>query len=167
MLISVSFARVYALRFYIDRLTHLLSSNTRHGTHSPFIYRLVDEVLYAKRQVGEPADKVKRLTMRLIDRFKPQHVYELGAALPEAPVDFVIADGSDAACIRHELDRLWPTFHPGSVLLVEGIYRNAEMKRLWRAIQTKPQVTVTVNLFHAGLAFFHKGQAKEDFKIRH
>lgn len=35
-----------AFRFFIDYLTHRLSAKTRHGTHSPFVYKLTDEVIY-------------------------------------------------------------------------------------------------------------------------
>lgn len=34
------------VRFFKDYLVHCLRSNTRHGTHSPFVYQLVDQVIY-------------------------------------------------------------------------------------------------------------------------
>lgn len=34
------------LRLVLDFIKHRLKSKTRHGIHSPFIYRLVDEVIY-------------------------------------------------------------------------------------------------------------------------
>lgn len=33
-------------RFFIDYFSHLLISKTRHGVHSPFVYHLIDEVIY-------------------------------------------------------------------------------------------------------------------------
>lgn len=33
-------------RFFIDYATHYMQSNSRHGVHSPFVYKLVDQVIY-------------------------------------------------------------------------------------------------------------------------
>jgi len=155
------------LHYYVHYLRHLLVANTRHGTHSPFVYRLVDEVFYLKRQADEPRDKVLRLTGRLMERFAPRQVYRMDTRLPDGPLDFVIIPGSEADAISARLHQLWPRLHADSVLVVEGIYRHAGVKRLWQSIQAKPEVTVTVDLFHVGLVFFHLGQAKEHFRIRY
>ncbi|MFC3198679.1 hypothetical protein ACFOET_13720 [Parapedobacter deserti] len=155
------------LRFYWDCCIHFVLAKSRHGTHSPFVYRLVDEVIYARQRMGEPKNKVKRLIARLAYRFSAQHVYEFGAGLPCGPLDFVVAEAKNPELLSHQLWQYWHALHHGSVLIVLDIYRDERMKRLWQAIKRKPEVTVTVDLFHAGLVFFHPGQAKEDFKIRY
>ncbi|MCY1525352.1 Methyltransferase domain protein [compost metagenome] len=51
-----------ALRFTIDYLRHRLTANSRHGTHSPFVYRLVDEVIYdfSEKKVYEPIENLRK-----------------------------------------------------------------------------------------------------------
>lgn len=158
---------MYPWRFYLDQLMHFALAKSRHGTHSPFVYRLVDEVIYPKRRMGEPRDKVLRLTARLIDQYKPYQVYKLDSRQPAGPADFVIAEGCDAERIAAQLATLWPKFHSGSVLILNDINRNAAMKQLWRTLKIKPEVVITIDLFWMGLVFFHVGQTKEHFRIRY
>lgn len=161
------FAPVGYLRYYLDGLVHFVSAHSRHGTHSPFVYRLVDEVIYAKRLPGEPRDKVKRLVARLITKFQPDTVYMSGSGpMPTSALDFVVIDCANCGALTSQADTLWPRLHAHSVLVLLGCGRTAATKALRQSVKGKPEVTVTIDLFHTVLVFFHKGQAKEDFKIR-
>jgi predicted O-methyltransferase YrrM len=42
-----------AFTFIKDYLMHRLTAKTRHGTHSPFVYKLTDEVIYDFRQLAD------------------------------------------------------------------------------------------------------------------
>lgn len=53
-----------------------------------------------------------------------------------------------------------------SFWIFDDIYWSSEMKEAWSKIKNHPRVTVTVDLFHFGIVFFRKEQAKEHFKIR-
>src|SRR5690606_31867249 len=77
-------------RYWLDYLQHLLKANTRHGTHSPFVYRLLDEVVYPRRRAGEPRDKTERLVSRLRNRFAPnRRAADLDGAQKQRDTDFI------------------------------------------------------------------------------
>ena len=40
------------------------------------------------------------------------------------------------------------------------------MTETWHIIKQHPKVTVTIDIFHLGIVFFRKEQAKEHFTIR-
>lgn len=156
------------LRYYLDGLWHFFAAHSRHGTHSPFVYRLVDEVIYAKRLPSESGDKVKRLVGRLINRFQPSMVFALAnESIPTSRLDFVIIDARTLEEPVAQLEALWPRLHAGSVLVLSDFYRDTKSKALWQSIKIKREVTVTIDLFRVGLVFFHSGQAREDFKIKY
>jgi predicted O-methyltransferase YrrM len=54
----------------------------------------------------------------------------------------------------------------GSVFVFDDIYWSPEMKEAWELIKSHPKVTVTIDLFHLGIVFFRKEQAKQHFIIR-
>ena len=88
-------------RFAKDHLLHRLRGKTRHGTHSPFVYRLLDEVIYdncAKKVYDEvesicksslsdervtpqgtlKSPKLDQLLYRLVADLQPGKIIQLG-----------------------------------------------------------------------------------------
>lgn len=65
-------------RFILDYLKHYLSSNSRHGTHSPFAYKLTDEVIYDFKFKKEYVD-IENQRIKLLNDEAEIEVTDLGA----------------------------------------------------------------------------------------
>src|SRR5690606_8071292 len=87
---------------------------------------------------------------------------------PIQQVDFLLADG---VCTTHlSADRCFSEalkkMHPGSVIIYRGIYRDTGATACWEYIKQLREVTVTIDLFHVGLAFLKRDQHPQHFRIR-
>jgi len=253
----------------IDYLEYLLVSDSRHGTHSPSVYRLLEDVIYQKNQnpVWDGIEQIRkemlqskarieildlgsgkrsglrklseithrtakgakygRLLHRLISAFQPQNCIELGTGtgitalyqataftqnqilhtiegasslceiasynaqrlgiaaniefhegdfankLPELlqklqQVDYAYVDGNHTyEATTQYFIKLLPHLHTKSILVLDDIYWNEEMRNAWTFIKNHTSVTITIDIFASGLVFFRPEQAKEHFKIRY
>ena len=66
------------LRFAKDYLLHRLRGKSRHGLHSPFVYRLVDEVIY-DFSVKKVYDQIENIRVELFSDNQMITVTDLGA----------------------------------------------------------------------------------------
>jgi len=66
------------IRFAWDYLQHRLTAKTRHGTHSPFVYRLVDAVIY-NTEPQSTYTEVEAIRRKLLADDRTITVIDLGA----------------------------------------------------------------------------------------
>ena len=189
-----NFTTMFNFRRVADYLLYRFKAKTRHGTHSPFVYRLVDKVIYdfsAKKVYNElklsdstRSVKINQLIYRLAADWKPNTIIELGSPLGltsqylqkaalDAKVYSALTDKPDLIFINtnnpeeaiNHFEQALSKVHTGTLLFIDGIYANEGMKQAWVKIKSEPQVTITIDLFWIGLVYFREGQVKEDFTI--
>ncbi|TCK82880.1 O-methyltransferase [Albibacterium bauzanense] len=66
------------IRFFVDYFKHYLTSNSRHGVHSPFVYNLIDRVIY-DFSTKEYANPIEELREQLKNDTRTIRITDLGA----------------------------------------------------------------------------------------
>jgi len=81
--------------------------------------------------------------------------------------DNVFLDGNHTyeATIRY-FNLLIPNMNPNSIIIFDDIYWSKPMTNAWNQLINHPTVSVSIDLFHFGICFLKKEQAKEHFKLR-
>jgi len=81
--------------------------------------------------------------------------------------DFIFFDGNHQkeATLQY-FEQLMASVHNDSVFVFDDIYWSKSMTEAWEFIKQHRQVTVSIDTFFWGLAFFRTEQPKENFKIR-
>lgn len=66
------------LRFITDYLLHRLTANTRHGIHSPFVYHLIDKIIYDFHAKND-YESIEKLRFNLLKDKRYITITDLGA----------------------------------------------------------------------------------------
>lgn len=69
---------------------------------------------------------------------------------------YLDANHTYEASIRY-FEMLLPHLHEKSFLVFDDIYWSAGMKKAWKEVQQHPRVSLSLDLYHAGILFFQPG----------
>ncbi len=92
----------------------------------------------------------------------------LGGVVNQMPsADLVFFDGNHRrASTLNYFETCLAKAGNGSIFIFDDIRWSGEMEEAWEDIKKHPAVTVTIDLFHLGIVFFRKEQAKQDFVLK-
>lgn len=155
------------MRYYWDLIRHFFVSNSRHGTHSPFVYDLASHVIYN-------VSRLKIDTVTVSSDFNPTYRSLLLAILTHMDVKELgyLGQSDHAEALFTDLrstsaDKIKKAVCQGKVIIVHEPFRTRKTKRIWQQLVQSADVVVSINLFHFGILMYRKEQRKENFQLRY
>ncbi|PRD52721.1 hypothetical protein [Sphingobacterium gobiense] len=157
------------MRYYWDLIRHFFIANSRHGTHSPFVYDLAVNAVYAvssvyTHHVNVPLGlkpRYKKLLLRILERMEKKEVAYFQKA---TDADVLWVDLKETSM---PVPNIIEAVRQGKVIIVHEPFQTIKTKRLWQQLVQSKDVVVSINLFHFGLLMYRKEQQKENFRLRY
>ena len=152
--------------------SNILEIGTSIGL-STFAIKIANK--YSKIITLEGCEETSKVAHQLFDKHKFNDIDiitgDFTETLPQIvkknQFDFIYFDGNHTKKSTLEyFNFCLDTLKNQSIWVFDDIYWSKEMKEAWSTIKKHPKVRVTVDIFHFGIVFFRKEQAKEHFKIR-
>lgn len=155
------------MRYYWDLIGHFFVANSRHGTHSPFVYDLASRVIYSVSRwktdkVGVPSDFNPKYRSLLLGILNHMDVKELGYLDQSDHEEALFTDLRNTSA-----NKITKAVRRGKVIIVHEPFLTRKTKRIWQQLVQSADVVVSINLFHFGILIYRKEQRKENFRLRY
>ncbi|MGO3706742.1 MAG: hypothetical protein ACTJGD_07140 [Mesonia hippocampi] len=178
------------LKTRLNYLAFLKKSTNQHGVHSPFVFSLVTQCFYAKKNTAYyqnlcknnegKLSKTNKKIIKLLDYFSVKNLSTNIINFP--PLNGVnnIPTTSLTNTEEKKIDAfllttlsintsLWQDIlkhsHNDSLVILTNIHQK-HASNIWQELCKRPEVKVSIDCFSLGILFFRKEQAKEHFTIR-
>ena len=133
-----------------------------YGVHSPFAFDFITRVIYGKVTPEErkrlQADvkfcKEARRVRELVYRLKKESTFFGYANYPHNPL-----------YINKVYDEVAASMSPKAIFVINGIYKNNEMKETWQRLIHDERSGITFDLYELGIILFDKKITKQDYIV--
>ncbi len=151
---------MFNLQLVKSYITHRLHAKTRHGVHSPFVYNLIDQVIYDFKPRGE-YEGIERLRKELLVDEREIQVTDLGAGShvnnkKSRKVRQIAGNALKPAALARLLHRLAKEFAPKEIIEL-GTCLGITTSYLARAVPQSSVLSIegcpeTANIARANIA---------------
>lgn len=155
-------------------LRYLYAARGRHGTHSPFVYEFVEQVVQGhSHQPFNTAtfagNKYDALLARVAAYYGYKGVIELSTAEDHCePLHINILSVNTPECWVREVQKNQVNIGSAGLVVAPGIYIDGRHHRQWQALIAEPSVTMSLDLYGMGLLLFRREfLVKQHFIIKY
>ena len=145
----------------------------RHGTHSPFVYAFVEDVVQSKKPAGSSFDwPIKRYTQlldRVCDHYGYSSISDVPAALKEkGGYDVLLLREQDINSWSEQLKAALALLNDNGVVVAPDIHKDLTHTEAWERLHTLREVKLSLDLYGPGLLFFKKEfKEKQHFVLKY
>jgi len=162
------------LHSFTEYLKYSRKAKGRHGTHSPFVYALVEEVLQdkgpLKKQYNINCAGMELKYENLLSRIAAYYNYENIVCLPgtvNGLADMLVVhteSGEWAALLEQNLQWL----KNESMVVITGIHKTAAHSTAWAKLTAYTEVRMSIDLYGMGLLLFRQEfKEKQHFILKY
>lgn len=156
----------------IEYLKYTWRAKGRHGTHSPFVYNFIEQILLSKGPIErdhivvypELALRYENLLSRIAQHFGYKAITDTAKNtqhLPAGSTDMLLMSASAPERWAAVLDESFHTLNDKSMVAVAGIHQSEKHSSAWKALCKKDPVKMSLDLYGIGLLLF-----REEFKVK-
>lgn len=131
------------------------------------LYKLIRHFKATKLlALGDNAQSVTNTLRQLGENSKLQLWFFSTLAPIRGGIEIGIVSDSSSTGVLEAFEEIIRNSNNTTICVIDNIHASEETENAWEIIKKDPRVTVTIDTFHLGLAFFRRESVKQHFIIR-
>ena len=164
---------LYAIVAY---LRYRWRAKGRHGTHSPFVYGFIENVVLNDSGDVEMqpmllsgiALKYEKLVNRIVHQYNYKSVWRMQEANPAAQYDLLVVSSEEPERWKDSIEKHRSAIKNGGCMVVCGIHQTPSHTNAWKEVIQWEKTLLSLDVYGIGLLFFREEfKEKQHFVIRY